>query len=31
MEEIKVVKVSCRKEMNDFLNVTDKRYADNRQ
>ena len=31
MEEIKVVKVSCRKEMNDFLNVTDKIYADNRQ
>lgn len=27
MEEIKVVKVGCKQEMDDFLNVTDKIYA----
>ena len=27
MEEIRVVKVSSRQEMNDFLNITDKIYA----
>ena len=31
MEEIKVVKVSSRQEMDDFLNITDKVYADCRQ
>ena len=27
MEEVRVIKVSSRQEMNDFLNVTDKIYA----
>ena len=27
MDEIRVVKVSSRQEMNDFLNITDKIYA----